>query len=296
VAIPFQEIAEGTMARKRRLSETVGLDLKIAGEYTSSRADESELTEAARQEFRRSIHNVYPAFLDSLDREIFPMFWTVATDSRDPADAAFVLTDIESRELILPITIGLGHPRFKAIRSPILAWAKRFNVETEEWFLKDLLRTMYYWAKYPRFRQNRHFDSGISGAQVPFSGAEVEFIFQDPGWVPTKEKWRDFSTRLSESFQNELEAYEARIRSLVESRGYTRVARKDTVEHFDWLVLWQIAGHSQKRIADWHSEQSGKAFDDTRIRQGIEEAARLIGMKRLRPGARGPGRKPKTPA
>jgi hypothetical protein len=283
------------MARKSRVSESVRLDLQCAGEYTSSKSDESELTEAARQEFRRSIYNLCPAFLESLDREIFPAFWAVAAGSRDPADPTFVLTDIESGDLILPMTIGLAHSRFKPLRSPVLAWAKRFNVENEGWFLRDVLRTKYYWAKYPRFRQNRHFDSGISGGQVPFSGAEVEFIFQDPGWVPTKEKWRDFSTRLSESFQNELKAYEARIRSLVESRGYTRVPRKDTVEHFDWLALWQIAGYTQAEIADWHSAQRGKQFDETRIRQGIEEAARLVGLEILRSGGRGPKRKPKTP-
>lgn len=283
------------MARKRRLSKTAGLDLRCAGEYTSSRADESDLTEAARQEFRKSIYNLCHAFLESLDREIFPMFWAVAAGSRDPADPTFVLTEIESSELNLPITIGLAHPRFNKLRKPMLDWATKFNVDKEDWFIKDLLRTLYYWSKYPRFRQNRHFDSGISGGQVPLSASEGEFALFDPGWVPTKEKWQDFATRLSESFQHALKAYEDRIRSLVESRGYTRVPRKDTLEHFDWLVLWQIAGHSQKQIADWHFDQSGKAFDETRIRQGIEEAARLVGLRNLRSGGRGPKRKPKTP-
>lgn len=266
--------------------------LRCTGEYTSSRPNESDLTEAARQLFRESIRSVYPAFLESLDQEIFPLFCTLVAGLRDQS---VVLTEPESRKLILPITHGLGHPRFETLRKPLLDWARGFNIENEGWFIKDLLRTMYYWAKYPRFRQNRHFDSGISGGQVPLSAAEGEFTLIDPGWVPTKEKWQDFSTRLSESFQHALKAYEDRVRYLVESRGYTRVPRKDTIEHFDWLVLWQIAGYNQARIADCHSKRSGKAFDDTRIRQGIEEAARLVGLRNLRSGGRGPKRKPKTP-
>ncbi|HEV2202805.1 MAG TPA: hypothetical protein VGR73_23555 [Bryobacteraceae bacterium] len=168
-------------------------------------------------------------------------------------------------------------------------------MQDEAWFLGDLLRTLYSWAKYPRLRAALFLDPGTSGGWVGIDEGEARFEFADQGWIPTSEKWSTFYRRVSDAFKEALESYERRLRSLMESRGYVRILRKETLEHFDWLVLWQIAGRTQAQIADWHSEKTNRSYDETRIRQGIEEAARLIGLNKLRPGERGPSRKPKLP-
>ena len=117
------------------------------------------------------------------------------------------------------------------------------------------------------------------------------------GWRPTLEKWESFAESRRADFEEHLKSYETRLRELIDSRGHVRITWKSQVEHFDWLVLWQLAGKSRKEILKWQQlRQIG--LSQSAIAKGIQSAAELVGLVNLRSGGRGPKRKtgnlPKT--
>jgi len=236
-------------------------------EYVSEQKEESELTEAARQRFREAIREIYPHCLRSLQKEVFPAFVELVNRSSDP------------RLLTSGVFTGLRDRRFDGIRESFLSWAQTFHVASENWFLDDLLRTLRNWHLYPTLRDALVIDSGSFGSFIPISDAEQRFEFLDSGWQPTIERWDRFSIRLTTAFRAELKQYEQRVRSMVESRGFEKAVRRRSDAQFSWLVLWQLAGWPQGKIADWHNRQTGKVFDETRIRLGVEDAARLMGLR-----------------
>jgi len=263
-------------------------------EYTSAKEDENERSAAARQTFRESVREVYPELLRSLRQQMLPIFRNIVTPNDHTKDPSPNVAYEEPHDLSRAIRKGLAHPRFAGLREPFIKWARTFNIEDEDWFIRDLLSTLRGWVQHSKHREDLQMFSAMTSGWAHVSDDESRLQFEHSGWTPTLEKWRTFKDRISVDFQEALRRYEARMRSLVESRGCILVPpKKDAPEYFDWLVLWQIAGQSQKEIVDWHLDRTGKAFDEVRIRQGIKEAATMIGLKKLRRGQRGPTRKPK---
>jgi len=265
-----------------------------AGEYTSSNLDASELATRARQIFYESIRTVYPAVFEDLREQVFPIFWKIATDAEQGQDARLNPRSIECRRMSVAVSGGIGDPSLSELHSAFSVWAKKYNMAEEKWFIDGLLRTLFSWAKHPRHRRELLPAQTSSRAWAGLTSDEARFSFDDPGWAPTVVKWRDFEDRVLADFRRALTSYKARVNSLLKSRGYDPVHRKGALECFDWLVLWQIAGHNQQQIASWHANQTARFLGETRIRQGIEEAAELVGLTHLRQGPRGPKRKPKS--
>ena len=138
--------------------------------------------------------------------------------------------------------------------------------------------------------QELALDFATGGGWSGISHEESEFRFTSPGWSPASQRWEDFESRTSEDFQHYLEEYRERLSGLMKKRGYIPAPEKRKHEHFEWLVLYHLVGKSCGQIASERCNTSESVGEST-IQSGVNDAARLVGMK-VRPGRRGPKRKP----
>lgn len=114
-------------------------------------------------------------------------------------------------------------------------------------------------------------------------GKEALFRFEYPGWDPQLERWTDFRKAAVTEFGRQLQAYEERQRSLIESQGAARARRRYRREHLKWFTLYQIAGRSVAQIIKDRTDLKG---DASTILKGIKTAAELLQWNTLRSGSR----------
>jgi hypothetical protein len=75
-----------------------------------------------------------------------------------------------------------------------------------------------------------------------------------------------------------LDAYEQRLRSLLESRGAVRARHRYSVRHFEWFALWQLGGLSTTKLL----KQYGGKGDESTILKGLKKAADLVQWTNIR--------------
>ncbi len=69
--------------------------------------------------------------------------------------------------------------------------------------------------------------------------------------------------------------------------GFSEVAEKRRLIHFDWLALHQVKRWSWAQIADWDQEQGGEeTIGEDAIRKGVLDAANLckLNARQRKPG------------
>jgi hypothetical protein len=99
------------------------------------------------------------------------------------------------------------------------------------------------------------------------------FKFEHPGWDPQLERWPKVRAEIREQFKKTLTTFEARLRSLVESRGAVHARRQYSVDNFEWFALYQLAKMSSPRILKQRPDLKG---DASTILKGIRAAAELL--------------------
>ncbi|WP_171644243.1 hypothetical protein [Paenibacillus phytorum] len=115
--------------------------------------------------------------------------------------------------------------------------------------------------------------------------------FFGKGWDPRKVPWKEFEEQMDDWFVKYKMMYRDRTENLLEQQGYIKSKEKRNLEHFEWLVRFQVQCWSLKEIADYYSEESNEILSEDTISRGIKSTAELIYLI-LRPGNK-PGR-PKT--
>jgi hypothetical protein len=177
-------------------------------------------------------------------------------------------------------------PELKPLRAAIHDWSQHWNLETN-WCRDRALQTLAQWARtddgHPLRSQWSHEATSYF---VPISSDARTLTFFHPGWDPSFGSRADAEKMIREAFDDHLAAYFKDLDALAASHGMERTPEKRTMDHFVWLVRYQILGQSFDRLAKdvFVSRQTAT--------NGVKNAARLIDLPLRKPGK--PGRPSKS--
>jgi hypothetical protein len=252
------------------------------GDYPLS---DQDLTAGARREFIKALGEVVPEVFSDLRNNIFPEYAILAGDI--PPDPSVDLNNSDSLREYIRLS-DEAYPYWKpgwsfdewCVRSDedkrlapcLLQWSRRYHLEYD-WILEGALQTLYLWHLFPHLREGmdlRGFDEFSAGLARVHPGQHT-FHFE-AFWDPQFQRWRDFSKRTQKRFQIELAKYEDRLRLIMEEHGIIRAPFRHSVEHFQWLALYQCAEWPLKRIQIKYKHTNHK----TAISKGITRAAELV--------------------
>ncbi len=114
--------------------------------------------------------------------------------------------------------------------------------------------------------------------------ARYESLFRSPhpdwsgiAWDPETETWGQFRSKVKAAFENYMDLYKASVEQRMDELGFVQATEKINMEHFKWLVEFQVIGTSKGKIAK-QNKKTEKA-----IRDGINTAAELVLLSKLRP-------------
>lgn len=96
------------------------------------------------------------------------------------------------------------------------------------------------------------------------------------GWDPRKEIWREFEERIDKIYAQYKTFYRERSLRFLEERGYVKDKEKRNLEHFKWLVDYQIKGWSLSQIADHYSALKNEIIKKDTIFHGLKNTANLV--------------------
>ena len=223
---------------------------------------------SARWEFIMAIRRNIPAFFELLRDEVYPAYARFSKLVSRPVSRYW------ERGWHFETWRKLSDPDYQL--TPILvSWARRFNVEEEQWVLEGALQTLADWDKTPESREALEIWGfrRVIAEDTLISDHEHRFIFEDWGWDPqfqTEANWRQ---HVRNRFEQAVEAHITQIRTVIEDRGAKPAVSRYSLEHFDWLALYKCGGWTLESIPAPHS--GGK----TTKWHGIRTAARLANIK-----------------
>jgi hypothetical protein len=249
-----------------------------SGDYVSPNADST--TTGARNQFWHAVKQVCPEAIQALHDDVYPAFERACEERPDLDIGRFSFERAQSP--LIPLIVDIA--------KKLNAWAVTWSCGSEQWLLELAFDTLKLWRLSSPCRQGLVLDLGAGVGWSGTSAEERAFRFESAGWSPTSQHWADFESRSLEEFRRYLEKYRNRLSTLMEEKGAVRAPKKHKPEHLEWLVLFQLAGKSYKKIADEHAERTRENLNNSTIQQGVKVAAQLVGL-RLRPGTRGPRRK-----
>jgi hypothetical protein len=274
VAATFlQGIVEGAMPSRRRPL--------VSGEYVNSGEAVNDQTTSARQKLVRVIQCIVPEFFEQLRERVYPKY---AVYARLAARTASI-TPKGSRRGPGDWELGLSFESWDDPASPnrlkplLMSWAKTFGSADEPWVLKGALETLSAWYQFPAWRQSLDVSRFcLPVAQETLVNYE-KFTLAEAAWGPQWETWSIYSARVKARFKDELQAYEMRVRTLIESRGGQRARRRYSVNNLEWFVFYQICGMSSVQI---ENARGGAKGDESTVLKGIKTAAELLSWNHLR--------------
>lgn len=175
----------------------------------------------------------------------------------------------------------------ETIAQSLQSWGKRHNL-SDRWIIKTALSTLQHWNRIVPVRPNQPHRLEWKLPPVTYYSPLQAQPFTFEGWDPGSHPWKDYSQRLLE----ELKQYRIGVEKTLE--GWKK-PRKLELDHFDWLVRYQVLGLSYLKISRFHNlendldPESGKK----RVKAGIRDKAERIDLT-LRPGGKGGRPKKKT--
>lgn len=178
----------------------------------------------------------------------------------------------------------------------MMFWARRFcltHVETPsglrvppEWILNAAWCTLTAWDRFPFLKDAMSWHPPCLFLPTTITGtlSRRNFTFFFDEWDPRAESWeefeRSFRSTLAKSVRSVLRKYKEEFRTV----PWKRMPNKWQKQHFEWLVLFQINGHSPGQIAGGNKSP----ITETAVLKGVHRAARIIDLT-PRPGRRGRG-------
>ncbi len=192
--------------------------------------------------------------------------------------------------------------RFEQFRAGITQWQNRWHL-TDDWVsgelhsalswlrgnLPALERVRTAW-KYFDLERPRSFSPiyppkgglpGTTGFQHSLAKPLPPLFVFRARWYPQYEFRADISRWLRKQFDQDLVAYLDAVEKQMETAGLVKTPTKrprrggDSMQHFDWLVRFQVQGWTQARIAAENSN-----LDISTVADALRSSATLIGLTR----------------
>ena len=137
------------------------------------------------------------------------------------------------------------------------------QAETYEWMrtFYELLLQVYDKKKEAALQEGKTF------TLMPYSGA---------AWDPRNETWRGFEDRMDRAYTKYKELYRQRAEDFLLERGYVKGKEKRNLDHFKWLVHYQVEGWTLRKIADYYSNISDEIIYEDTVYRGIKSTAELV--------------------
>jgi GNAT superfamily N-acetyltransferase len=126
------------------------------------------------------------------------------------------------------------------------SWAKRWHL-TDPWCLALARDTARWYAAQPDAQGWEFEGKAIFAGMFPFAiePLELRSVYYDPTW----QRRGIFKRHVLEQVARDVDNHCDRIEAAALDAGLKRVSRKREVEHFDWLVRYQIKGDPYASIA-----------------------------------------------
>jgi hypothetical protein len=248
-------------------------DVLTAGDYLVRNPDgQDDQMAAARWQFIEAVAREVPAFLERLRDQVYPAYARLANVN----SAYWVMGwKFETWQLVSD-----GDNRLTPI---LVAWARGFNVEGEQWILEGALQTLAHWHRFPRLPAASDIRGFRPWVAVPglISSRVHRFEFSHEGWDPSFMRFAGWRTNVRKRFEEAIGAHERQMRELARDLGAFRAAFKFSAEHFAWLALYQCGHLSLDAIL----RRAPNVVDKTTISKGIHSAASLAAIT-VRPKGR----------
>lgn len=159
------------------------------------------------------------------------------------------------------------------------SWANKHNLN-ENWVIKTARETLKMWNDFPELTEGSlEWIYPSSFYWLPVDKKTRQISYNHSGWNPAGETRASFKERTMSDFEKYLEKYMDYLEGLTQEKGYIKSKEKHTLEHFEWLVEYQVNNKSFSSIG-YGSRKN--------IEARVKEAAELCGIK-LRPRGK-PGR------
>jgi hypothetical protein len=184
------------------------------------------------------------------------------------------------------------------LKASLTRWAQSFNLN-EPWVLEAAVHTMMRWNKvftsddyntriysvmFPKLvtdTKKREFE------ELTATYPRYKTSFTTRAWNPLKESEEAFLTRAKDDFEAYISAYTAHIKNSLRKRGWQPVPKLRKIEHFEWLVRYQVQGWSHAKIAEHYQLASNDV-----VSKALNKKADELKFS-LRPAEKG-GRPPKN--
>jgi hypothetical protein len=220
---------------------------------------------SARLQFIEAVGSAVPAFLARLRHPVYPDYRRLA--------------DINPEYWVMGSRFEdwqIDSDRDNQFTPVLMAWAKEFNVQREDWILEGALQTLSYWRQFPRRRASLDV-SGFrqwNGVSLTISAEDRLFRFSDAGWDPTLVSAAGWRMNVKERFEAAVRAHVDQMRKLAVERGAIPAVARFSKDHFEWLAMYQCGNLSLDSIL--HRAQH--VASRTTISKGIHSAATLAAI------------------
>ncbi|MNW49377.1 hypothetical protein D3C74_267920 [compost metagenome] len=122
--------------------------------------------------------------------------------------------------------------------------------------------------------KTKYLEQAVSGGNL--EAYEPMDWYLGIGWDPRDELWRDFEKRIDGWFRSYKKMYKQRAEKFLTNKGYIKAKDKRNLEHFEWLVRYQVQNWSLKKIADYYSAQNDSVVNEDTVWRGVKNTSELV--------------------
>lgn len=158
-------------------------------------------------------------------------------------------------------------------------------------FTPDVFSDELFWVKNEDARkemtQSADFFEGIIDdyeqmKNLTLHGKNQEYLehlypWKGKGWDPRVDSWQEFEKEIDMAYNAYKKAYRARTELFMKENGYLVGPEKRNIEHFQWLVRYQLQGWKVSQIADVYSKK-GKIISEDAVYKALKCTAALVGI------------------
>jgi hypothetical protein len=151
-------------------------------------------------------------------------------------------------------------------------WLNRWNLNSE-WLFQHFATTLDMWTRFSGER-------GKPVSQILFDRLENWKIIEPIAppvlfnYDPRQTDWKMYMSQVEQL----LEPYRKTVEEKFEAHGYRPTARNWTLEHFEWIVRYQVCKESYAQISRTARKQDGRSYSRNAVREAIRDVADMIDL------------------
>ncbi|MCK6078378.1 hypothetical protein [Paenibacillus silvae] len=107
----------------------------------------------------------------------------------------------------------------------------------------------------------------------------IDLMYTGLAWDPREKTWKEFEKIIDNLYKQYKRLYKNRTETFLQEQGYIKQTEKRVLDHFKWLVHYQIQGWSLTKIADYYNNNSKRIHSEDTIYHGVTNAAELALLK-----------------